>query len=281
MTDASSGTAPRSTRGRARASGKPKSDYSIQTVTNALRLLEAFRHDDELGVAELSRRLELHKNNVFRLLATLEQAGYIEQNGKTDRYRLGVRCLELGQAYARGRDLVRTAGPILEGLVEQLGETAHLAVLEDFDVAHLAGAQPKQLVVTALRVGGRLPAYCTALGKVLLACSEPAVREVYDRSRVSAGALLPRVDATIVDRHKFFEHLSSVAVQGYALDLEECAVGLHCVAAPVHDDSGGLECAISVSGPAFRLTHDRLVRDVVPVITDAADRLSRSLSGSL
>lgn len=279
MTDASTRPGPRSTRTRAR--GKPKSDYSIQTVTNALRLLEAFRHDDELGVAELSRRLDLHKNNVFRLLATLEQSGYIDQNAETERYRLGVRCLELGQAYAREHGLVRCARPLLGELVEQVGETAHLGVLTDFEVAHLAGAQPRQLVVTSLRVGSRLPAYCTALGKMLLAGADPAVRESYDRQYASAGALEPRAEATIVDQHKFFEHLSTVAVQGYALDLQECEDGLHCAAAPVHGADGRIEGALSVSGPAFRLTHDCLVRDVVPALTDAADRLSRTLGGSL
>ena len=162
---------------------KPKSDYTIQTVSNALRLLEAFYEEAELGVSELSRRLGLHKNNVFRLLATLELGGYVEQSTDPARYRLGVRCLELGRAYARSHSLVERARPVLGKLVEELGETAHLGVLRDFEVVHLDGIQPLRLLVTASRVGQRLPVHCSALGKVLGACADTSVLESYERLR--------------------------------------------------------------------------------------------------
>jgi len=256
---------------------KPKGDYAIQTVVNAMRLLEAFRDEEELGVTELSRRLSLHKNNVFRLLATLEQQGYIEQCTASDRYRLGVESLELGQAFLRGRTLLRRAHAILEALAVQLEESAHLATLRDFDVVHLSGAQGEQLVLTALRVGRRLPLHCTALGKVLLGCSPENVREAYDRALAEAGGLGARTPNTIVDRDKFFEHVRTAAGAGFALDLEECDPGLCCAAAPVHDASGKLIAALSVSGPAFRLGEERLLRSVVPAVIGAAETLSREL----
>ena len=99
---------------------KPKGDYAIQTVVNAMRLLEAFRDEEELGVTELAQLLSLHKNNVFRLLATLEAQGYIEQSTTSDRYRLGVETLELGQSFLRGRTLLRAARRILEALASEL-----------------------------------------------------------------------------------------------------------------------------------------------------------------
>ena len=259
---------------------KPKGDYAIQTVVNAMRLLEAFRDEEELGVTELSRRLSLHKNNVFRLLATLEQQGYIEQSNAGDRYRLGVESLELGQAFLRGRTLLRRARSILEALALALGESAHLATLRDFDVVHLDGAQGEQLVLTSLRVGRRLPLYCTALGKVLLGCSPENVREAYDRALAQTGGLGARTPNTIVDRDKFFEHVRSVAGAGFALDLEECEPGLCCAAAPVHDASGRMIAALSVSGPAFRLGEERLLRSVVPAVVGAAETLSRDLGYS-
>ena len=163
---------------------KPKSDYTIQTVSNALRLLEVFYDESELGVSDLSRRLGLHKNNVFRLLATLELGGYIEQSAATDRYRLGVRSLELGRAYSRSHSLVERAHPVLKNLVDQLGETTHLGVLRDFDVVHLDGVGPRRLLVTAMRVGQRLPAHCSALGKVLIGCAVDATREEYHRTGI-------------------------------------------------------------------------------------------------
>jgi DNA-binding IclR family transcriptional regulator len=256
---------------------KPKGDYAIQTVVNAMRLLEAFRDEEELGVTELSRRLSLHKNNVFRLLATLEQQGYIEQSAASDRYRLGVESLELGQAFLRGRTLLRRARSILEALATKLEESTHLATLRDFDVVHLDGAQAEQLVQTGLRVGRRLPLHCTALGKVLLGGSPENVREAYDRATTEAGGLVARTPNTIVDRDKFFEHVRTAAGAGFALDLEECDAGLCCAAAPVHDASGRMVAALSVSGPAFRLGEERLLRSAVPAVIGAAEALSREL----
>jgi DNA-binding IclR family transcriptional regulator len=255
---------------------RPKSDYAIQPVTNALLLLEAFRGDAELGVTELARRLDLHKHNVFRLLATLEQKNYVEQCAN-DRYRLGVRCLELGQAFARTRRLVRLARPRLESLVRSLGESAHLAALNDFEVVHLDGEQPDQLVLTGLRLGLRLPAYCTALGKILLGFAGPEVHELLDREVISRGGLEPRTPATITDREKFIEHLRAAAAQGFATDFEECVAGMCCAAAPIYDASSRVVAAISVSGPTCRLDREALLRDVVPAVCATADDLSHQL----
>jgi IclR family KDG regulon transcriptional repressor len=255
---------------------KPKGEYAIQTVINALRLLEEFRESEELGVTHLSRRLELHKNNVFRLLATLEQRGYVEQSPETDRYRLGVRACELGRAFSRSRSFLDRGRPVVRHLVEALGETAHLGVLRDFQVVHLDGAASDRLVVTRARIGTRLPAHCTALGKALIGCAPEAVREAFDRSVVAAG-LERRTASTIVDREKFFEHLRTVAVQGFAIDVGECEEGLCCAGAPVYDGRGELVAALSVSGPAYRLDEADLLRRVAPSVTAAANRLSRAL----
>jgi len=256
---------------------KPKSDYTIQTVSNALRLLEAFCEEAELGVSELSRRLGLHKNNVFRLLATLELGGYVEQSTETDRYRLGVRCLELGRSYARSHSLVERARPVLRELVEEVGETVHLGVLRDFEVVHLDGIQPQRLLVTASRVGQRLPVHCSALGKALVACSEASVQQAYDRDVVSRGPLESSTPETLIDGAKLFDQFRMIAGQGYALDLGECEGGLNCVAAPVYGENGELAAALSVSGPSFRLSEDELHRRVVPTLSASAAQLSAAL----
>lgn len=256
---------------------KPKSEYSIQTVANALRLLLAFQDDVEIGVTELSRRLGLHKNNVFRLLATLEQQGFVEQSPYSDRYRLGVRALELGQAFWRSRDLLEHARSILRELSRETRETVHLAVLDRFEVVHLDGAASDQMVMAALRVGERLPIHCTASGKVLFGCSPASVREAYDRT-VVAGRRLPRLThRTIVDPDKFFEHARTVAGQGLAIDFEECAEGLGCAAAPVHDASGEVVAALSMSAPACRADREGLIARLGPQVVHAAERLSREL----
>ena len=256
---------------------KPKGEYAIQTVINAMRVLEAFHDVEDLGVTELSRRLALHKNNVFRLLATLMQQGYIEQHAGTERYRLGVKNLELGEAFARSRSLLRTAGPRLAELVGETGEAAHLAVLRDHEVIHLCGDRSERAVMSGLRVGRRLPAHCTALGKVLLGCASEEVRQAYDAERLGANPLEARTESTITDRDKLREHIQGVSLRGFALDMGECDAGLCCAAAPVYSADGLLCAALSVSGPQFRLADETLLGVVVPRVVEAANRLSRDL----
>lgn len=259
---------------------KAKSDYAIQTVVNALRVLETFQDAEELGVTDIARSLDLHKNNVFRLLATLELQGYIEQRDGGP-YRLGIRCLELGRAYSRaGGDLLRRAGPVLDALARETGETAHMAVLRDFEVVHLDGREATQLLRVGARVGRRLPAHTTALGKVLLACADERVRSDYDRWIAASGGLAARTEGSVVDRDKLFEHLRGVAVSRLALDVEECDPGLCCVAAPVFDETGVVVGALSVSGPSIRLDPEALVSDLGVTLAATADRLSCELGFS-
>lgn len=283
-----------------KSSSKPKSEYAIQTVTNALRMLEAFETEPELGVSELARRLGLHKNNAFRLLATLELAGYIQQDPATELYRLGPRCLELGHAFARSHTLMQQARPVLEALARDFGETTHLGVLSGHEVVHLDGVLPDQLVLTALRVGERANAHCTALGKVLLAgrLGAPALERTEEAGESSGakgaarsarppaglvlgalpdGKLERHTDATFDDPTKLLEELRAVGLRGYATDVDEYAVGLRCVAAPVRDANLRVVAALSLSGPSLRLDEARLHGEAALAITKAADRLSHAL----
>lgn len=255
---------------------RAKSEYAIQTVTNALRVLEAFETDEQLGVTELARRLDLHKNNVFRLLATLEEKQWVEQTD-AELYRLGAKCLRLSQAYTRTRLLTRHARPVLVALSRETGETAHLAVLSAFEVVHLDGEQAAGLIAGTLRVGDRLPSHCTALGKVLLACGARSTLEDYDREVVSKHGIDARTTTTIADRDKLIEHLRRVATQGFALDLEEYERGVSCAAVPVTDACGELVGAFSISGPSSRLDPETLEGSIVPPLLRAGAALSRAL----
>lgn len=278
-----------------KTSSKPKAEYAIQTVANALRMLEVFHTESEMGVSDLARRLKLHKNNAFRLLATLELAGYIQQSAETELYRLGPRCLELGLAYTRSHDLIEKARPILEELSAEAGETAHLGSLVDDEVIHLDAILPDQLVLTGSRVGGRLPSHCTALGKVLLAGSLSASSSAMTSAMTSAGTTTKNADtaalksrafvsftgSTILDPMKLVEELRNVAMQGYAIDLEEYAPGLRCVAAPVRDVTSNVVAALSVSGPSFRLSESTLHGEAARAVVTAATRLSRELGATI
>src|SRR5262245_7299572 len=259
---------------------RSKSDYVIQTVTNALRLLEEFRYDEELGVTALAKRLGLHKNNVFRLLATLEQMRFVEQCAENDRYRLGMACVGLGQAFTRTRLLTRVARSVVEGLAHETHETAHLGVLDRFEVVHLDGESASDLIGTRVRTGERLPVHASALGKALLACGDPEEWERMDREWIRGGALPAATAATITDRDKFFEHLRSAAGLGFALDVEECAKGLCCVAAPVRRGHGRVTAALAGPAPVFRPGADDRDPRRVPAVKGAAQELSRRLGAA-
>lgn len=261
----------------ARNSSKPKSEYTIQTVANAFRMLEVFHSECEMGVSDLARRLKLHKNNAFRLLATLELSGYVQQCPETELYRLGPKCLELGRSFTRAHTLTKLARPVLEALCAETGETAHLGTLAGEEVSHLDAALPDQLVLTGSRVGDRLPAHCTAIGKVLLAGRLESPERVVEPAGLAEIPLESFTEATIVDRSKLLEEVRTARIQGYAVDFEEYQQGLCCVAAPIQDAEGRVLAAISLAGPSFRLGEAQLHGAARDILVEGAARLSRDL----
>ncbi len=249
---------------------KDKSEYIIQAVSHALDLLEQFHDDvDELGVTELSKRLKLHKNNVFRLLATLESRGYIEQNKATENYRLGLKSLELGQTFIKQMGLLRQAKLTLEQLVGQCNETAYVAIFKEDSVVYLDVVETDMTVRVVSRVGSRLPSYCTAAGKVHLS----------HLSEEELGALLNKelksyTPTTITNLETLKLELRQATENGYAIDNEELDPGVRCVAAPIYDYTRRIVGAISLSGPSMRFTDTRTDNELVPLVLEAAATLS-------
>lgn len=253
---------------------KEKTDYLIQSVSHALDLLEQFRDDvDELGVTELSKRLNLHKNNVFRLLATLESRNYIEQNKVTENYRLGLKTLDLGQTFIKQMGLLRQARPVLKRLVSECNETTYVAVLKDFQIVYLDAVETDMTVRVVSRVGTQLPAYCTAAGKVQIAyMSEEEMAKF-----LPAKELKRYTPNTITDKQTLKGQLKQIAEQEYAIDNEELDIGVRCVSSPIRDYTRRVVGAISISGPSMRLTDERIEKDLIPMVKKAAEEISNKL----
>ncbi len=252
---------------------REKANYVIQSVSHALDVLEQFAGDaEELGVTELSKRLRLHKNNVFRLLATLESRGYIEQNRATENYRLGVRCLQLGQSYVDHMGLLRQARPIMAELVRQVRETTYLAVLRRAAVVPVEVIEADRPVRIVSQLGEALPLHCTAAGKAHLAFEQE------DELRALVPDGLPRfTERTIVDRQALLQQLRTVAASGYAVDLGEHLEDVRAVAAPVRDYARAVVGALAVVAPASRLTPERIEKEVAPLVLKAGRELSSRL----
>lgn len=253
---------------------KDKSEYIIQAVSHALDLLEQFHDDiDELGVTELSKRLKLHKNNVFRLLATLESRGYIEQNKATENYRLGLKALELGQTFIKQMGLLRQAKPILEQIVEACNETAYVAIYKEKHTVYLDVVETNLTVRVVSRIGTRLPAACTAAGKVHMAfMSEEELEEL-----LAGLKFIQHTPTTITKAEAFKAELAKIREQGFAFDDEELDVGVRCIAAPIRDYTRRLVGAISISGPSMRLSDERVETELVPLVLKAGADLSTRL----
>lgn len=253
---------------------KGKWEYVVQSVDRALDILEAFDYNTEnLGVTELSHRLSLHKNNVFRLLATLECRGYIEQDPKTGNYRLGIKTFEVANVFLHHLGLCRQARPVLEDLVIKCNETAFLSILDGPEVVYVLMQETTQTVRIVPRVGRRLPAHCTASGKAQLAFeSEDRLDQI-----LREYPLRRFTERTIVDLRQLKEHLREVARRGYAIDDEELEEGVRCVAAPVRDYSHKVVAGATLVGPVARFAMERVEHELVPLVKEAAARISQRL----
>src|SRR5512139_3913094 len=232
---------------------REKTNYIIQSVSHALDVLEQFTGEpDELGVTELSKRLKLHKNNVFRLLATLEARGYIEQNKATENYRLGIRCLRIGQRFVLQTGLLRQARPVMHQLAKSTHETAFITVMRDGCAIALDAVEAEQPVRMVSRIGDPLPLHCTAAGKMHLAFADDELRASLPES------LQKFTDKTVLDRHVLAQQLKKIAENGVAIDLGEHIEDVRSVAVPIRDYTRAVVGSLAVSGPAYRLSQERL-----------------------
>jgi IclR family KDG regulon transcriptional repressor len=253
---------------------KKKADYEIKSVSNALDILEAFTGDEaELGVTELGKRLDLHKNNVFRLLATLELRGYIEQNKITESYRLGLKPLELGKAFQRHCGLTSQSKEILKKLVALCNETSSIGVFRGGKVIYIDVEETTKSVRVISRLGAVLPAYCTSIGKVLLAFK--SMEEI--TAFLQESSLKRYTDRTVVDPEALIHQFGQIRRQGYSIDNEEYEESVKCIAVPVRDYSRNVVAGLSISGPAHRLPDHRIYNELIPWLLDAGVELSKKL----
>ena len=248
--------------------------YSVRVLDRAIRILSVLSDGKPRTLTELSEEIGLNSSTTFRLLATLAYHNYVERDEQSGEYRLGLACLELARAYHTGNYIRRAALPELERLRDDTTETVHLAVLDKMEVFYLEKLHGLHAVgLMSSRVGGRAPAYCTGLGKALLAHADP--EQV--RAHFEQVGLYRYSDKTIPGVDELMNHLEQVRHRGYALDRGEHEVEIRCVAAPVFDISGEVVAAISVSGTAGRMEPLGSNQDLVDRIRQAENAISERL----
>jgi IclR family pca regulon transcriptional regulator len=219
-----------------------------QSLERGLMILSSFTGTGPLlGVADLARAVGLNRSTTYRYVATLAALGYVQQDTETRKYYLGPRVIDLGFAALSSMEVTRVAGRHLQALSDETGYAASMAVLDGPDIVYVdrrrSGRASTFAMGLHLHVGSRLPAYCTSMGKVLLAHQEPAVlRDLVDRTDLAR-----RGPKTITAREQLMVALARVRRTGFALNDEELAPGLRSLAAPVRDRSGAVVAAVNVA----------------------------------
>ena len=247
----------------------------MTSLARGLHVIRAFSGvDRRLTIADVSRATGLTRAVVRRCLYTLRELGYAGSDGRT--YSLQPRILNLGYAYLSTAPIPIAAQPVLEQLSEQIGEATSVAVMDDGEVVYVARAATRRIMAVTLGVGSRVPAYCTALGRVLLAAMPPQ-RAV---SELSRRELVPHTRFTVTSRRHLEDILADTRTEGFAVNDQELEIGLRAIAVPVRNVVGVTVAAMNVSAQASRVTRRELLEKALPLLRAAAVRLGSQLPPS-
>lgn len=252
-----------------------KSDrYNIRVVDKAVRVLNVLSDGKPRTLTMLSKEMDINSSTTFRLLATLLSHDLVQLDEATGNYRLGLACLELSRAYHTGNAVRTAALAEMEALRDETKETVHLGILADMEVVYLEKLEGLFAIgLMSSRVGGRAPAYCTGLGKALLAYTIPDSQP----GDLSEFKLKRYTDTTITRQGELAQELARIRRDGYALDRGEHELEVRCVAAPIFDQYGKTVAAISVSGPRDRIDPLHENRELIKRTKQAAYNISRRL----
>jgi IclR family transcriptional regulator, pca regulon regulatory protein len=246
-----------------------------QSLERGLAILSAFQSTRPLlGVSDLSREVGLNRSTTHRYVATLASLGYLRQDPSTKRYRLGPRVLDLGFSAINSMELRQISVPHLQQLSDDTGHTVNLAVLDGVDILYIercrSARQGQRDIDLNLHVGSRLPAYCTSMGKVLLAfLGEAELAAAVERIQFAR-----RGPNTLVDRKALLRELQRVRLDGLAVNNEELAYGLRSIAAPVRAPGGEVVAAINLAVHRSMVSLEDLLANLGPALRRTADDIS-------
>jgi DNA-binding IclR family transcriptional regulator len=251
---------------------KDNGSYQLQSLERAISVLEVLRESDApLSLAEICQCMGLHKSTAHRSLMVLERSSLIERT-HDNRFRLGLKLYELGNRAVEQIDLRSRVHPFFRRLSTQVGETVHLSVLQKTSIVYLDKVEPNRRVCMSSKIGTSNPVYCTAMGKAMLAF-QPA--ETIEQT-IAKTHFARYTGKTLCSRETLLKYLERVRRRGYAIDDEEIELGVRCIGAPIFSEDRRVIAAVSVSGPASRITAQS-----VPEIAEHLLRCCSDISASL
>lgn len=249
-----------------------------QSLERGLAILSAFGSErSTIGVSEVSRELGLSRSTTHRYIATLASLGYLQQDSDTKRYRLGPRVLDLGFAAINSMDIREISVPHLQRLSDSTGFTVNLAILDGADVVYIERCRTSRFgqreIDLNLHVGSRLPAYCTAMGKALLAfVPRERLEEI-----LSQVELVARGPNTITHKSALRGELARIRASGIAVNNEELAYGLRSIAAPIRSRSGDVVAALNLAVHRSMISIDDLIERFGPPVKQTAAAISAEI----
>jgi IclR family KDG regulon transcriptional repressor len=252
--------------------GRPIMSESIRAVERALDVLSCFSHQTpELSMTQIAEQVGINKSTVHRLLATLEKNRFVERDLATGLYRPGIRLIQMAYLTLEHNDLRRLAAPLLRQLCDLQRENVNLSVLDDVDVVYVDVIESAQRVKLAASSGQRLPAFCTASGKAILAfMPEENVKRILERG-------MPKyTQRTLVTSKEIFNDFSQTREWGFAISDQEFEDGINAIAAPIFNANNQPIASVSVAGPAYRLSRERMV-EIGPQVVATANNIAQEV----
>ena len=246
---------------------------SIRAVERALDVLQCFTNQSpELTMSQISSMIGINKSTVHRLLTTLERKRFVERDPFTGVYKPGLRLLQIASLAMEHNTLRRLAGPFLQDLCSRHLENVNLSLLDGADVIYVDVIESSQRVKLAAVPGQRLPAFCTASGKAMLAfLPEDQVKRILERG-------MPRyTQTTRTSPEAFFKNADEIREQGYAISVEEFEDGINAIAVPICNQP---IASISIAGPAYRLTRERMI-EISPDLLATAKKIAMEVERTL
>lgn len=243
----------------------------VKSIVKALGILELLDKENELGIGEISERLGLDKSTVHRLVSTLKQEGYIIQNANSKKYSNSFKLFEMGNNVVEKLGLRKIAQPYLEQISRITNETTNIAIIYDNNIMYIDRIESPATIKVDLRIGKRLPVYCTGLGKVMLAyMPKQKLEEILKNVK-----FIKYTKNTVENIQKLYEQLEKIREQGYCIDEEEYVEGLICVSAPIMNYRGDIIAAISIAVPKYRFDEGEKNTGFTNILKETAYNLSK------
>lgn len=245
----------------------PNQKYILNSVDNTLKLIDLLSENEEMGVAEISRTMDLGKATIFRILATLENREFVNKTHDA-KYSLGTKFAHYGRIVLDRQNLIKIVRPYLEQLKKMHNETTHMSVLsDDYKIIVMEKIHADSSIQMGSRIGAKMPAYATA-GKLLLAYLKQEEKEYY----LNHVEFKKFTENTIMDKAELETELIKIREQGFSEDREENEIGLVCFATPIIDIKGNAVAAISMSGPSVRMRQKR--NKIIKALRESAKQIS-------